>query len=254
VSKKIIVGMDNDGIARLKMNDAEGKNTFTVDFVSKLINGLERIEEMKPKVLILQGLPDVFCGGAEKKNLVDLCQGRILVKDFLIPEKLINLPFPVVAAMEGHAVGGGFMVAACSDIVLAAKESRYGAVFMQLGFTPGMGCTTLLSELVGPYLADEMMFSGKRFKGSELAQKSTNLNYILPRHEILRKAEDIALQISEKNIESIYLLKHTLSTRKKKLLVEARLQEDLMHRLSFALPETRATIEEFYAGQEVKRK
>ncbi|MDH4220121.1 MAG: polyketide synthase [Candidatus Aminicenantes bacterium] len=246
MSEKIIIQMEENGIVHLKMNDAEGKNTFTADFVAELIRSLEKTSDMKPKVLILQGLPDIFCGGADKKDLMDLCEGKLAVKDFIIQETLLNLPFPVIAAMEGHAIGGGFAMAMYSDIILAARESRYGAVFMQLGFTPGMGCTTMLSELVGPYIASEMMFSGKRFKGSELAHKSTNINYILPREEIMPKAEDIALQISEKNIKSIYILKHALSVKKKKLLIDARLQEDLMHRISFAFPETRAAIEEFY--------
>jgi len=246
VSEKIIVQMEENGIARLKMNDGERKNTFTADFVAELIKGFEKTSDMKPKVLIIQGLPDVFCGGADKKDLMDLCEGKLAVKDFIIQEALLNLPFPIIAAMEGHAIGGGFALAMCSDIILAARESRYGAVFMQLGFTPGMGCTTLLSELVGPYIASEMMFSGKRFKGSELAQKSTHINYILPKEEVMPKAENIALQISEKNIKSIYILKHALSVRKKKLLIEARLQEDLMHRISFGFPETRTAIEEFY--------
>jgi polyketide biosynthesis enoyl-CoA hydratase PksI len=123
-----------------------------------------------------------------------------------------------------------------------------------MGFTPGMGCTTLLSELVGPFIANEMMFTGKRFKGSELARKSTNINYILSKKEIINKAEDIAWQISENNIKSIYLLKNTLSAKKKKLLIEARQQEDLMHKISFAFPETREAVEEFYAGKENKKK
>jgi polyketide biosynthesis enoyl-CoA hydratase PksI len=98
-----------------------------------------------------------------------------------------------------------------------------------------------------------MMFTGKRFKGSELARKSTNINYILPKKEIINKAEDIAWQISENNIKSIYLLKNTLSAKKKKLLIEARQQEDLMHKISFAFPETREAVEEFYAGKENKK-
>ena len=115
-----------------------------------------------------------------------------------------------------------------------------------MGFPPGMGCTTLLPELVGSYVANEMMFTGKRFRGKELAEKGTNINYILPRERVFPKARDIALQIAEKNIQSIHLLKYALSARKKKLLIDARLQEDMMHRLSFAFPETRATIERFY--------
>ena len=246
--EKIQLTAEDSGIAWLKMNDREERNIFSESFVSEFIASLDRLEkEIKPKVLILQGLEDVFCGGAEKETLLDLCDGKFAVIDLIISERLVSAPFPIIAAIEGHAIGGGLVVGLCCDIVIAARESRYGAVFMSMGFTPGMGCTTLLAELVGPYLANEMMFSGKRFRGSELADKGTHINHILPRKEVLQKARDIALQISEKNIKSLYLLKHTLSAKKKKLLIEARLQEDLMHRISFGFPETKKTIEELYA-------
>jgi polyketide biosynthesis enoyl-CoA hydratase PksI len=188
----------------------------------------------------------VFCGGAEKQALLDLCDGKAAVKDLVICERLLDAPFPIVAAVEGHAIGGGLAVAVCCDIVVAARESRYGAVFMSLGFTPGMGCTTLLAGLVGPYLASEMMFTGKRFRGSELEGRGTHLNYVLPRAEVMGKARDVAEQIAEKDARSIMLLKQALSAKKKKLLVDARLQEDLMHRITFSFPETRRTIEEQY--------
>lgn len=249
MADNIITEVRDNGVALLKMNDVARKNTFADDFIAELIAGVEKIEEQNPKVLILQGLPDVFSAGAEKANLIGLCDGVIHVKDLLISEKLVQVQFPVIAAMEGHAVGGGLVIAACCDIVLAARESRYGVVFMALGFTPGMGCTKLLAEMVGDCIANEMMYTGKRFRGSELERKGTGINYFLPRKEIMAKAEDIALQISEKNVKSINLLKYALSAKKKKLLIEARVQEDFMHRLSFGYPETRKTIEEFYAGQ-----
>lgn len=249
MSNKMLIEIRDNGIAHMKMNDVEGQNIFSDDFIDEFIKGVQEIETHKPKVLILSGLPKVFSGGAEKETLIDLCEGKIKVKDLLISETLVNLNFPVIAAMEGHAMGGGLVIALCCDIVLAAKESRYGAVFMSLGFTPGMGCTTLLQQLFGTFIANEMMFTAKRFKGSELAQKGTNINYILPKKEIMQKAEDIALQISEKNVKSVNLLKYTLSANKKKLLTEARLQEDMMHALSFGYPETRATIDDLYAGQ-----
>ena len=237
----------DSGMAYLKMRDEAGKNVFNDDFIQSFIAGMDRLEtQYKPKVLILSGLADVFCGGAEKQSLIDLCDGKIRVKDLLISERLLNVPFPVIAAMEGHAVGGGLMLAACSDIVLAAQESRYGVVFMNMGFTPGMGCTRLLAELVGPFVANEMMYTGKCYKGRVLAQMHTQINYILPKAQVEPKAKDIALQICEKNLPSLNLLKQTLSLKKKKLLAEARVQEDLMHRLSFAFPETRKNIEDLY--------
>jgi polyketide biosynthesis enoyl-CoA hydratase PksI len=238
---------DERGIATISMEDVEGHNIFSDSLITGLIGAIDSLESDKQtKVAILKGLPDVFSGGAEKETLIALSEGKLLVKDLLISERLVATEFPVVAAMEGHAIGGGLVMALCCDMIVAARESRYGAVFMTMGFTPGMGCTTLLPELVGPFIANEMMYTGKRFRGSELAAKSTGINYIVPKSEVLPKAHDIALQIADKNIQSIHLLKYALAARKKKLLIDARLQEDMMHRLSFAFPETKTTIKGFY--------
>ncbi|MBN1685731.1 MAG: enoyl-CoA hydratase/isomerase family protein [Spirochaetales bacterium] len=243
----VTLEITKEKIAVVTMQDTEGQNVFSDYLINGLIRVVDELEEKhRPPVMVLRGLPDVFSGGAEKDTLIGLAEGKLHVKDLLVSERLVNTPFPVIAAMEGHAVGGGLIMAVCCDIVVAALESRYGAVFMNMGFTPGMGCTTLLQELVGPYIANEMMFTGRRFKGKELAGKSTNINYILPKIEVMGKAMDVALQVAEKNIESVYLLKYALSARKKKLLIDARVQEDFMHRLSFGFPETKETIKNFY--------
>jgi polyketide biosynthesis enoyl-CoA hydratase PksI len=240
--------VDENNIAYLKMNDVENKNIFSNSFIKGFLETMDYLEDnYKPHCLVLSGMDSVFCAGAEKDTLIDLSNGKIDVKDLLMSERLVNTEYPVIAAMEGHAMGGGLVLALCSDIVIAARESRYGAVFMNMGFTPGMGTTTLLQGLMGDFIANEMMFTGKRFKGSELALKGTNINYIVPKKDVLAKARDIALQISEKNVKSVNLLKYTLSAKKKKLLIDARLQEDMMHKLSFAYPETKERINSFYA-------
>lgn len=248
MSGKMKLHVDDNNIAYIKMNDVEGNNIFCESFVMDFLNTLDELEKNhKPHVLILHGLDSVFSGGADKDTLVNLCDGKVLVKDLVLSERMVNAEYPIISAMEGHAMGGGLVLALCSDIVIAARESRYGAVFMSMGFTPGMGSTTLLQDLFGHFVANEMMFTAKRFKGSELEKKNTNINYILPKKDVLAKARDIALQISEKNVKSLYLLKYALSVRKKDLLTKARLQEDMMHRISFAYPETKKIINDFYA-------
>mgnify|MGYP000195900157 CR=1 FL=1 len=245
--RKVSIETTDRGITVLSMHDMEGKNVFSDHFAEELIECLDQVAEtIRPSVVVLRGTQEVFAGGGDKDVLVGLAEGKVTVKDLVISEKLVALPCPVIAALEGHAVGGGLMMACCSDIVVAAEESRYGAVFMSMGFTPGMGATTLLSELMGPFIANEMLFTAKRYKGRELVGRGTNINYLLPREKVFPKAEDIALQIKEKNIKSVYLLKRALSARKKKLLIDARLQEDFMHELSFSFPETKEIIKEFY--------
>jgi polyketide biosynthesis enoyl-CoA hydratase PksI len=254
MSDPVIVESLPSGISRLMLRDEEHKNTFTARLVDALIGGIDRLEKAAAtKVLIIRGLPDVFCAGADKESLLALCNGETRVTDLLVPERLLSVPFPVIAAMEGHAVGGGLMVAVCCDIVVAARESRYGASFMSMGFTPGMGCTKLLERLVGPYLAAEMMFTGRMMKGSELAGKATNINHIVPKAEVMNTANDVAQRIGEHDGESIALLKQALSADKKKLLTEARVQEDRMHRITFASPRTKKRIQDLYPDQETLR-
>lgn len=238
--------IQENGIALVAMLDSENANTFHPQFIDQLMAALDHIQDIRPKVLILQGEPEIFSAGASKQNLLDLCCGKITAKDFLISERLLNLPCPVIAAMEGHGVGGGLIIGLCCDLVIAALESRYGATFMSLGFTPGMGCTTLLVEMVGPFLAAEMMFTAKTFRGRDLAQRRTNINYIVPRHEVMATAQNLASQFTDKSIESLYMLKETLVQRKKTLLVQARLQEELMHKVCFASTSTLDIVRQNY--------
>lgn len=250
MSGVIELSVDDYGIAWFRMKDKVNKNIFSEPFVKDFLNTMDEINNLEtpPRVMVLCGLPDVFCAGADKETLIALTEGQIKVRDFVLSERLIDLECPVIAAVEGHAMGGGLALACCCDIVIAAKESRYGAVFMSMGFTPGMGITTLLSDLMGSFVANEMMFTAKRFKGSELERMNTNINRFVGKIRVMHVARDIARQIAEKNPETVRLLKYTLSARRKQLLIEARKQEDMMHRISFAYPETRKTIEAFYAN------
>jgi len=239
--------IDDKKIATLQMCDEVGRNVFSHAFVEAFLQALDAIEAMKPACLIIQGLSDVFAAGADKESLIELSEGKFVVRDLVVSERLVNTPFPVISAMEGHGMGGGLVIGLCSDIVIMAQESRYGAVFMNMGFTPGMGTTTLLQSLVGPFIASEMMYTGRRFRGKELAERGVAVNHIVPKANVMKTARDVALQIAEKNIKSVYLLKYTLSAPKKKLLIDARLQEDMMHHISFGYPETKAIIREMYA-------
>ncbi len=247
MSQRMLVEVDERGVATLGMNDVEGRNILREEFVVDFIRAVDELESRDDvKVCILRGLPDVFCGGGEKETLLGLCDGVINMQDLVVSEKLVSITFPVIAAMEGHAMGGGFVMAACCDLVVAAQESRYGAVFMNMGFTPGMGCTTLIELLVGHFVAAEMMYTGRRIRGSRLKTMGTNINRIVPKEKVMGEARDLAAQIAEKNLRPLRLLKHSLGAQKKQLLIQARLQEDLMHQLSFSFPETRRTIEDTY--------
>jgi polyketide biosynthesis enoyl-CoA hydratase PksI len=237
---------EGNNIGVLHMRDQKSKNTFTDEFVSLFIEKLKILQSDKYyKVILLKGLDNVFCAGAAKDGLLAIDQGEVSVKDLVLSELLLNIPVPVIGVMEGAALGGGFVVGLCCDILLMNEKKMYGVNFTNLGFTPGMGCTRLIQALVGDFIANEMMFRGRLFKGKTFRGKSL-INYILPENQIMKKALDIALDIDEKPRGTLEVLKYSLSLTKRKLLLEARVSEDFMHKISFAQPEVKKIIQEMY--------
>jgi enoyl-CoA hydratase/carnithine racemase len=85
VSTRMKLTLEPSGISWLKMDDEKARNIFTPGFITEFLEALDELErERRTKVLILQGREDVFCGGAEKKALLDLCDGKGAVRDLVM--------------------------------------------------------------------------------------------------------------------------------------------------------------------------
>lgn len=247
--KKELIKIENysDTIAIFNMNDSEANNTFTEEFINEMIIKLNLLQnDKKYKSVILKGLPNIFCAGAAKSELMKLFKGELSVKDLILSELLLQIPVPVISAMEGGAVGGGLVVGLCSDIIIMAERSMYGGGFADLGFSPGMGYTRLLQGLVGDYIANEMIYTGKMYKGRVFKDKSL-VNYVLPKEEVFKKAIEIAEIISEKPRNTLTTMKYSLTLKKRQLLMEARVHEDFMHKITFNQKEVQEIIQARYS-------
>jgi len=250
----VTLTMVEEGIAVLSLQDEEKKNSFHEEFIDQLIarlGELARLEEAR--VCIFRGLPDVFCAGASEDLLLDLAEGELQASDISLPKVVLDLPIPTIAAMEGHGIGGGLALGLCCDLILMARESRYGCSFMNMGFTPGMGITRLLHLAVGPYVAAEMMFGAQFFKGSHF-DKASGLNYVLPRDEVYQKALQLARRIAEKPRPALSALKSYLSLPRRQAFEETLTAETFMHLLCFAEPESSRRIRESYTPGAARKK
>jgi polyketide biosynthesis enoyl-CoA hydratase PksI len=228
------------------MRDEANRNAFSERFVEELRECLDGVADVaNAKVVILHGLTDVFAAGASREMLGRLARGEIPPTDIVLTKSLLDVPVPTIAAMEGHATGGGLALGFAADIIVLAKESRYGASFMNMGFTPGMGITQLLEHALSRAVAHEMLYTGEFRKGSELGARG-GINYVLPRAQVLAKAEDLATQIADKPRRSLELLKRTLSLGRRKAFEESRTVESLMHQITFSQSDILARIERDY--------
>lgn len=245
-SRLVRLTIDDSGIGCVLLHDEENRNGFSERLVEELRECLDGVaDDSAVKVVILQGLPDVFAAGATREMLGRLARGEIPPTDIVLTKSLLDIPVPTIAAMEGHATGGGLALGFGADIIICAKESRYGASFMNMGFTPGMGITSLLEHALSPAVAHELLYTGEFRKGSELGDRGS-INHILPRAKVLAKAHDIASQIAEKPRRSLELLKRTLSIGRRQKFEESRTVESLMHAITFSQSDILGRIERDY--------
>lgn len=220
------------GVAWIEMVDLAGNNAFSPRFVRALLAALEEVEATRDvQVAILTGLPDVFCTGASAEALRAIQSGELPSTELVLGRRLMGLRVPVIAAAEGHAIGGGFALLLAADLTVLATQSRYGANFMSLGITPGMGTTRLLEEVVGKALAHELLYTGELVRGAQL--QGAGFNAVVDRGEVLERAYALAWSIADKPNVSVALLKRALAMPRRRAFEEAITLEAMMHERSF---------------------
>ncbi|MCY0992363.1 polyketide synthase [Nannocystis sp. ILAH1] len=240
------VTLERDGVAVLTMRDAAGKNAFSRAFAAALTRALEDLgRRADVRVCVVAGLPEAFSAGGDRDVLLGLADGTIAPYDLLLTRALLEVPVPTIAAMAGPAVGGGLVFGLACDMVVMARESRYGANFMDLGFTPGMGATRLVQFAFGEYVGAEMLYGSQYFRGEQLAGRG-QVNAVVPRVEVLPRALDMAARIADKPRAALLLLKRALALPRRRAFEEARTVESMMHEVCFADPETVARIRTNY--------
>ncbi len=252
MAELVNLSVDDEGVAVIHMRDADNKNAFSAPFVEALTGCLDRVStDPKSKVCVIQGLDKVFCAGGDQSVLTSLAEGKMAPYDLRLTRAVLEVPVPTIAAMAGHAVGGGLVFGLSCDVVLLGQESRYGCNFMDLGFTPGMGTTRLLQLSMGEYIAAEMMFGAQYFKGRHFEGRA-QINYVLPKAEVLEQAMRVAARMADKPRFALELLKRTLAGPRRRAFEDARTTESLMHEICFSQPETLQRIQENYRSTKAK--
>jgi enoyl-CoA hydratase/carnithine racemase len=123
---------------------------------------------------------------------------------------VLDLPVPVIAAIEGPAIGAGLCVALACDVVFVAENSKLALNFVQLGLHPGMGATYLVPRKVGAQRAAELLLTGRRFEGKEAQTLGLALE-ALPPEQVLPRAMALAQSIASAAPLSVRALRKGLA-------------------------------------------
>ena len=126
-----------------------------------------------------------------------------------VMDLIANLKIPVIAAVNGYALGGGLELALACDFIYAAENASFGLVESRLGLIPGFGGLARLSKRIGSAYAKEMIFSGSQINAGE-ALRIGLANRVVSEGEVLESARNLADKISERGPFAVSLAKRVL--------------------------------------------
>jgi enoyl-CoA hydratase len=163
---KFIIYEKSEGIATITLNRPEALNAFSGEVVNEVLQALEdaRTDE-NARVIVLTGAGDrAFSAGADIKAMKGM--NALKARDLSLMGgrlcgALESLEKPVIAALNGYAVGGGLEVAMACDLRIASENARMGQTEINIGLIPGWGGTQRLTRLIGSTKAKELVFTGK---------------------------------------------------------------------------------------------
>ena len=193
----------HDHVATLTLNRPENRNSMAPDVLAGLAEAVTAArDDADLRCLVVTGRGKSFCAGADFKQQRAPSAGE---DGYQAPQErsyamyapflsLLEIEVPVIAAMQGHAIGGGLGLAVVCDLRVANREARYGANFVRLGLHPGMSTTYLLPRLMGVPRAVEFLLTGRIVSGAEAAEAGL-VHYAEAPDDVLPRALALAEEI-----------------------------------------------------------
>jgi len=186
-------------IAVLTINRPKALNALNSKVLDELDKTLDSIDLNKIRCLIVTGEGEKsFVAGADIGEMSSLTkeQGKAFGKKGNdVFRKLETFPIPVIAAINGFALGGGCEISMSCDIRICSDNAVFGQPEVGLGITPGFGGTQRLARIVGPGMAKQMIYTGRNIKADE-AYRIGLVNAVYPQSELLNEAKKMAETIA----------------------------------------------------------
>jgi enoyl-CoA hydratase len=199
---KYIIYEKSGGVATLTLNRPEALNAFSNEVVEEILLGLgDARNDETVRIVILTGAGEkAFSSGADIKAMVGMTALKARELS-LMGEKLCtaleNFEKPVIAAMNGYALGGGLEVAMSCDLRIASENARMGQTEINIGLIPGWGGTQRLTRLVGRTKAKELVFTGKMID-AKTAEQLGIVNMVVPADKFRETVRQFASELAAK--------------------------------------------------------
>ena len=215
MSEDILLSEEKYGVLLLTLNRPEVMNAFNFPLLHALRDQVEAVRfRADVRVIIITGAGDkAFCAGADLKERVTLSPEQVKEYIFTIRNLFSAIEFlnkPVIAAVNGIALGGGTELALASDIRIVSRNATMGLTETRLAIIPGAGGTQRLPRLVGKGKAKELIFTGRRVDAQEALEIGL-ANKICEPQELLGACRKMANMICETGPVAIEQAKYAIN-------------------------------------------
>jgi enoyl-CoA hydratase/carnithine racemase len=239
-------------VREIVLNEPERRNPMSPAIMAGLVESCDRIEaDDEVAAVILTGAGSVFCSGGDlRHNDANLGHGpesdhRFLTGLYEPFLRILDLPTPTIAAVNGPAIGGGLALSLLCDIRLASENAVFRPAFSSIGFSPGMGLTYSLPRSVGSALAAEILYADRSVTGAEAAAIGL-VNRAVPGSALADAARELAAGIAENSTSTNRLIKG-LVTDEHRAALRAQLAREVPAQVTTAssrdFAERRAAVE-----------
>lgn len=239
-----------DGVATVTFNRPEAMNATNDQFYREM-QGLIRDIAADDGVgaVIITGAGRAFCAGADVKSmnpdmplLARRARHRWILADILRP--LVNLEKPVIAAVNGHAVGAGFNIALAADILIASETAIFSQIFTKMGLVPDLGGLHLLTRVVGLNKAKELCFTAKKIKAQEALSLGI-ANHVVAADRLMDEARKLAGEIAAGPPTALAMIKTLLNKSSNATLDQMLEYESYAQTLAYTTPEHKEGVAAF---------
>jgi enoyl-CoA hydratase/carnithine racemase len=230
-------------VVTLTMNEPERRNPLTGNSaVPDFLAAIDRIHnDRSVRAVILTGAGTAFSSGGDIRDMERQASGEVTGMQIRqeyrtgiqkLPLALFNLEVPIIAAVNGAAIGAGFDVACMCDIRIASEHAKFAESFVKLGIIPGDGGAWLLPRIIGMSRASEMSFTGEMI-GPDLAASWGLVSRVVPADQLVSTANELAQRIAANPPHAVRLtkrlLREAMHTRMDTLLEMAAAFQALSH-------------------------
>ncbi|MEE9164302.1 MAG: enoyl-CoA hydratase-related protein [Thermoplasmata archaeon] len=242
---------EDEGIAIVTLDRPDALNALNTEMLQELRDVLHQVARRQDvRVVILTGAGDrAFAAGADIREMAD--QGPLEMRRYAalgheVARLLERMGKPVIAALNGYALGGGSELALACDIRIASEDAQMGQPEVKLGIPPGFGGSQRLTRLVGRGRASEIIFLGEPVAAGEAAKMGL-VNRVVPADRLLEEAKAWARRMQERGALALQLAKAAIHQTQETGLSAGLEYERELFSLAFATDDQDEGMEAFLA-------